>query len=164
MNQPTTESGRMAVKLLEQILPKILKDRGVWPLPIVVVTADQGALCKGLELRDRQAYDVFIRTCKRSEVHAVLLGIDRFGDGAVQHTSLPSLLTCTLYEKPVTNLLLPSSTMLRLEQFKYAIVEYEAPTRKIKATNWHNAYWKEQLADEIWQAMMPKPVMPTGVM
>lgn len=159
MNEPSTEAGRQAARCLEEVLPKILKDRGIWPLPIVVMTQDQGALCRGLELRDRHAYDVFIKTCKRSEVHAAILGIDRFGNSAEQRTSQPSVLTCVLYEKPLTNLIL--RTNLRLEQFRFGVIEYDVAARKIKPMNWHNAYWKEQLSDEIWAAMtIPKSVLP----
>ncbi len=158
MNTPSTEAGRHAVRCLEETLPKILKPRGIWPLPIAVVTADSGALVKGLELRDRHAYDAFVRTCKMGDVHAAMIGIDRFADGPTQHLTMPSVLTCVLYEKPFATVV--HRNTLRLEQFRFGIVEYDAPIRKIKPINWHNAYWKEQLSDEIWEAMMPKPASP----
>ncbi len=162
MNTPSTEAGRHAVRCLEEVLPKILKPRGFWPLPLAIVTADGGALCKGLELSDRRAWEVFIQACNRSDIHAAILGTDRFADAPTQHTTQPSVLTCALYESRSSGLMLPGK-ILRLEQFKFGIVEYDAALRKIKPMNWHNAYWKEQLSDMAWQALMPKPVAP-GVM
>lgn len=141
-----TQAGRKLIQEFEEALPHMIDERGIYPLPMMVLTA-RGIDVVKLELEDHQACDTFAKAVKHPEVEAAILGIDRYGDPAEMKTELHDVLTCTLYEKDN-----PLVAQIRVrDQFRFGIIEYKDSPRAVRKINWSNRFWIQEMKSELFR-------------
>lgn len=145
-NHIQTDAGHQLVRCFEEMLPHLIKDEGFYPLPMLVRTP-RGTEFVEVSMPDHKACEVFAKAVRHPEVEAAILGIDRYGDPEEMRTEMRDVLTCTLYEKGS-----PFESQVRMrEQFRFGIIEYHVKPRAIRAINWANRFWIQEMRSELFR-------------
>jgi len=145
-----TDAGRMVIREFEAFTKSLIGTTGIWPLPLVVLTA-RGIDVRKMRVDDSKAYEIFLKACNHPEVQAAAFGLDRFEpeeEQQRQNHEFQDVLTCVLYER---------SSFISLEQirirdrFKFGAMYYHIQPRKVLPIDWTNRFWTNELQRELYQ-------------
>lgn len=142
-NRIQTEAGKIVSDYLEKRVDSLITSKGVYPYPMLVLTA-RGIDVAKLKGIDVKCYEAFFRGCAHPEVQAAIFGLDRHVTPE-QQIETDSVLTCILYERTSAAIALVQAR----DCFRFGIIPYQHHPRKVKPLDWNHAFWVQQMRREM---------------
>lgn len=135
-----------------------LEPEGYYPFPMVVFK-DGGLMdLHALDLTVEQCLMHFCTATLEKNVRFAFMGIDRTTMPG-QGTTLGDVLTVFTYERAPEHL---AELRVRDQYRKFAIMEYQVEPKIVQPFNYENAFWKRQMAGELFQ-FLPALVITRNV-